>query len=159
MKTKSILVALIALVIIPTLAQAKSDGERPKRGGLPNLDKIFEQLDTDQSGGISEKEAKGPMAKRFNRLDADSNGEITKEELTVIGDKMRQQEKKEFGKKFEEIDRNGNGSISKDEAEPRMLKNFDKLDANGDGTLTKGELKAIAEKHKGHRKDDQAREI
>ena len=159
MKKKSILVALIALVMIPTLAQAKSDGEHPKRSGLADPEKIFEQLDTDQNGGISEKEAKGPMAKRFNRLDADSSGEITKEELTVVGDKMRQQKKKKSGKKFEEIDSNGNGSISKNEADPRMLKNFEKLDENGDGTLAKEELRAVNKKHKGKREDDQTREI
>ncbi len=170
MKTKNILLALIATAIIPAISQAKpsGDGEREGRGGeRPNPGQLIQRLDTDNSGGVSKEEAKGPLKKHFDKIDADGDGEITKKEFAKAEKKMRERRKGgDKGERFDEMDTDGNGSLSKDEAGERLLERFDEIDSNGDGEITKEELKAAAEKRKGKKgdkkgpkKDDDSREI
>ncbi|MEN8861736.1 MAG: hypothetical protein ABF315_00945 [Lentimonas sp.] len=160
MKIKTILLAIAAAAIIPAISQAKPEGER-QGGERPNPAELIKRLDTDNSGGISKEEAKGPLAKHFDKIDEDGDGEITKAEFAKASKKMRQRQKGGSPReKFDEHDADSNGSLSKDEAPERMLEHFDEIDADGNGEITKEELKAAAEARggkkggKGPKKDD-----
>ena len=50
-------------------------------GKPPSIEKIFEDLDADEDGKISEAEAKGPLKDHFDELDTDSDGSLSKEEI------------------------------------------------------------------------------
>lgn len=149
MKLKALVLATITAALIPALAQAKPDGERPEcKGEHPNPEQIFKDLDTDESGSISQDEAADAkrLAEHFDEIDADGDGEITKQEFGQHMEAMKEKHKGEHGEKFKDIDSDGNGSISKDEAEAgdakRLFEHFDHIDADGDGELSKEELRA-----------------
>jgi hypothetical protein len=47
----------------------------------PNVDEIFEQMDANSDGKLSEKEVKGPLQRDFSKVDTNDDGFITKKEL------------------------------------------------------------------------------
>lgn len=77
----------IKLVICCILYTTISFGQRPDNGNEerpnkpPSVDKIFEDLDSNNDDKISLEEAKGPLKKDFSTIDANEDGFITKEEL------------------------------------------------------------------------------
>jgi len=157
MKIQSLVIALAATLLLPAFAQAKPDGERPEtKGDRPSPQAVFEKLDADASGTLSQDEAKGPLAKNFDKIDADSDGEITRQELAKAGKAMQQRRKKDAeasGSRFQEMDADNSGTISKSEAGERLLERFDQIDENGDGELSKEEMQAAREKMRQRRKE------
>ena len=65
------------------------------QGGRPNIDQLFEQMDENNDGKLSQKEVKGPLAESFSKVDANDDGYLTKEELKNI---PRQQGQKPRGR-------------------------------------------------------------
>jgi hypothetical protein len=47
----------------------------------PSVDEIFEQMDANGDGKLSEKEVKGPLQRDFSKVDTDDDGFVTKKEL------------------------------------------------------------------------------
>ncbi|QHI38868.1 hypothetical protein IMCC3317_42680 [Kordia antarctica] len=47
----------------------------------PNVDQLFEQMDTNNDGKLSKKEVKGPLQREFSKVDTNDDGFITKKEL------------------------------------------------------------------------------
>jgi len=142
MKTKTIITLSLSALLIPFVLQAKPGGEgkRSKHGD------ILERLDTDNSGGISFDEAKGPIAENFDLIDTDNSGELTKDELREAKNKRKK------GQRLKEIDTDESGSVSLEEANAanatKLIENFDAIDSNNDGELSKEEMKAA---HKSRR--------
>lgn len=161
MKIKSILLSLAAIAMIPALAQARPSaqgqggqgGDRQGQGGQggdrPSPEAIFQKIDADGSGGISQEEAKGPLGKNFETADTDSSGEISLDEFKAAAKQARKKGKKgRGGDRFAEMDADQSGGISKEEAGERLLEHFDDIDTDGDGELTKEELKAASQKRR-----------
>ncbi|MGJ8652588.1 MAG: EF-hand domain-containing protein [Opitutaceae bacterium] len=69
-------------------AAAGQKARKNRKGGDDRGDR-FEEMDADQSGGISREEAGERLLEHFDKIDADGSGEITKEELKAAGDKRR----------------------------------------------------------------------
>lgn len=94
MKIKtSLLIALIAACIVPSISQAGDDTAKFAKG--------FAKLDADKSGSLSKEEVaknKG-LTKRFNKVDSDKSGGISLEEFTkfnverIAAKKKREAEK------------------------------------------------------------------
>jgi len=155
MNTKSLLLLVLSSSIMTFAAQAQSDGEpRENKGKRPSPQELFQRLDTDESGTLSQEEVKGPLAEHFEKIDADSDGQITPQELRAAN-KDRAKGKKggdseRRGPNLKEADTNEDGALSKEEATAagldRLLEHFDEIDADGDGIITKDEMKAM---HKG----------
>lgn len=55
--------------------------QQGRQGQRPSTEQIFADLDGDEDGKISKKEAKGPLKQHFDKIDTDEDGFITKEEL------------------------------------------------------------------------------
>ena len=80
-----------------------SKSEKPQRGGgmasggPERVERMFEALDVDGNGKISEGEARGPMKERFAMIDADGDGGISKDELVKVGRKLAERGRKSPG--------------------------------------------------------------
>ncbi len=59
----------------------EENNEKEKRKGPPSIEQIFKDLDKDEDGKISLKEAKGRLKKDFKKVDLNEDCFITKEEL------------------------------------------------------------------------------
>ena len=59
-------------------AQSQQNGQRKEP---PTIDQIFEQMDKDEDGQLSEDEVKGPLKNDFAKIDADENGLLSREEV------------------------------------------------------------------------------
>ena len=55
--------------------------QQGRQGQRRSTEQIFADLDGDEDGKISKKEAKGPLKQHFDKIDTDEDGFITKEEL------------------------------------------------------------------------------
>lgn len=79
--TKKVIGVLgLSLLISSTaFAQTGGKGERPQ--GPPSVKQILKDLDANEDGKISLKEAKGPLRKDFKKIDTNEDGFISKEEL------------------------------------------------------------------------------
>lgn len=49
--------------------------------GPPTIKQIFKDLDTNEDGKISLKEAKGPLKTNFKKIDTNEDGFISKKEM------------------------------------------------------------------------------
>jgi len=76
-KKETFLLTLALLITTISFSQ-KSDSNRGER---PTTDQVFEQMDANKDGKLSESEVKGPLKKGFSTIDSNSDGFITKEEL------------------------------------------------------------------------------
>jgi hypothetical protein len=61
--------------------QRENGGEQRRQGERPNIDQLFEQMDENNDGKLSQKEVKGPLAQNFSKVDTNDDGYLTKEEL------------------------------------------------------------------------------
>ena len=60
-------------------AQIGNQGERPQ--GPPSVKQIMKDLDTNEDGKISLKEAKGPLKNDFKKIDINEDGFLSKKEI------------------------------------------------------------------------------
>ncbi len=79
---------LIVLMVSSFVSSCKSTNETTNsnaRGkgnqGSPNIDQIFETMDVDKDGKLSETEVKGPLKNDFSKIDTNSDGFLSKEEI------------------------------------------------------------------------------
>ncbi|WP_334057403.1 EF-hand domain-containing protein [Polaribacter sp. P097] len=79
MKKSILTILIVALGVLKTSGQENRENE--KRQGPPTIKKIFKDLDTNEDGKISLKEAKGPLKQDFKKIDTNKDGFISKEEL------------------------------------------------------------------------------
>ncbi|MBU2997091.1 EF-hand domain-containing protein [Cellulophaga baltica] len=59
--------------------------DRPGPGegqGRPTIEEMFDEMDTDDNGKLSESEVKGPLADDFSSIDNNGDGFLSEEELT-----------------------------------------------------------------------------
>lgn len=81
-KLKNRIIAVLGLTLLTTVsafAQQGNNQERPK--GPPSVKQIIKDLDTNEDGKISLKEAKGPLKKDFKKIDTNEDGFLSKKEL------------------------------------------------------------------------------
>ena len=81
MKTKAVLMGVIAIVFMTLSCNAQNSNSRQRDQGPPSVDEIFEKMDEDEDDFLSEKEVKGPLKDMFEEIDEDENGLLSKEEV------------------------------------------------------------------------------
>lgn len=131
--------ALSGLIAIGGVAaSAKTDGEDHRKGPM------FETIDANGDGAVTQEEMSAHDAARFAMADADGDGFLTANEmLKVRGGKRAEKMLKKF-------DKDGNGELDESELEAaaehrggkRAAKMMEHLDANGDGKLALSEMTA-----------------
>lgn len=80
----SLVLALVFFASCKSSQQNQSRNERGSERGQqkrPTVEQLFEKMDTDKDGKLSEKEVKGPLVNDFDKIDADEDGFLSKEEI------------------------------------------------------------------------------
>lgn len=72
-------VAFSMASITVSFAQGNQEREHPRK--RPSIAQLFKDLDTNEDGKISLKEAKGPLKENFKKVDINKDGFVTKKEL------------------------------------------------------------------------------
>ena len=80
MKAKSIL-AIVVIVLFTFSCKGQQSGDRQRNQGPPSVDELFEHMDEDEDGLLSEKEVKGPLKDMFAEIDTNEDGFLSKEEV------------------------------------------------------------------------------
>ncbi|NNE77366.1 MAG: EF-hand domain-containing protein [Pricia sp.] len=80
MQTKTVksIIGTAALALFFTGFSYGQDGQRKEP---PTVDEIFEQMDKDEDGKLSEKEVNGPLKDNFSKIDTDEDGFLSAEEI------------------------------------------------------------------------------
>ncbi|SHJ06768.1 EF-hand domain-containing protein [Pseudozobellia thermophila] len=78
MTTKAILLGISASALFALSSNAQSDHRNQEP---PSVDEIFEKMDKDEDGLLSEKEVEGPLKDMFSKIDSDEDGFLSKEEV------------------------------------------------------------------------------
>ncbi len=161
------------------------DGKRhmagPARHHGPNQGqkKMFEQIDADKDGIVTQDEMKAHRGQIFDKMDRNDDGYLEGEEKRLgrqkykAKRKIHQAERKldrkqeadtdkdgkvsyaEFATKnsplFKRLDSNGDGNISAEEHDAAKRDRFKRMDVNGDGFLSADDRKAAKEKRQKER--------
>lgn len=92
---KKLLVLSAAALVFQAIPAIAADG--PAKGDRGA--KMFEKLDADKNGTISEAEFIAKSKERFAAMDANGDGQVTPEEAKAVHEKMREKFKEHKGKK------------------------------------------------------------
>ncbi|KAJ55327.1 hypothetical protein ACMU_11570 [Actibacterium mucosum KCTC 23349] len=157
MKIKTLTAIGLATVLgataLPVMA-ASGEGGKGERAA-----KMFETLDTDGSGTITQAEFEAKAAERFAEVDANGDGLLSPEEMAEASPRkgkfreggregVSDDRRAEFAARMvERKDTNGDGLLSVEEIAAREDV-FARLDTNGDGALSLEEFEAMRGKHK-----------
>jgi Ca2+-binding EF-hand superfamily protein len=125
---------------------------------------MFNQMDTNNDGKISEAEHAAGSKKMFDKMDANNDGRVTEDEMSAfkagkeeaLEERAAKDKDKDKNKdrgeemsakdKIKEIDTNGDGFLTAGEHRDGSKKMFEKMDTDKDGYLTRSEWDAGHEK-------------
>ena len=140
----STLAAAIIVGCSVSIAPMASAQDGPGRGGP-----VFEELDANGDGSITEAEMQDHRMARFAAMDSDGNGSLSAAEMTAAAE---QRKAKRAERMIERMDANDDGEVSQEElaalGEGRRGGGFSRLDADGDGSVTKAEFDAAKDKRR-----------
>lgn len=78
---KKIILSISFVVLATTITFSQEKNDNQKRQGPPSIEQLFKELDTNEDGKISLKEAKGPLKNDFKKIDTNEDGFLSKEEI------------------------------------------------------------------------------
>ena len=114
--------------------------------------RMFEAMDMDNDGVVTEREAEVLAERRFARADLDRDGFLdTAELLSAERDQQMRSRGGRGGRgqrgprDLKSSDRDGDGLLSRAEFTDRSLRAFDRLDSDADGRVTKSDLAKMQE--------------
>ena len=113
------------------------------RGAM--LIEMFDTIDADKDGKVTQDELAAHRAAEFAAADTNSDGALSAEELQAK--MMAEMLARQSARMIENMDNDGNGSLSVEEmGEGPMAGNFARIDSDNDGAISKEEAQAAAEK-------------
>lgn len=148
----------------------------PGQGASDRWEGLFERLDNDKSGDVTESEA-GQAWNMLRRSDANADGKVTRDEQAKARENMEKAMKARRAGEFSQLDKNGDGSLSFVELlgqstymprlrgekagppEPMRLKPAGRdgalraMDKNGDGKVSREEFTGPEERFKARDKN------
>ena len=104
------------------------------QAGHGHGDKMFDKLDANGDGRVTEDEMTSRHQELLANADQDGDGALTKEEM-----KAYHKAKREERRAARNPDKNDDGVIDRTEFITAAQEKFDKLDKNGDGVLSEDE--------------------
>lgn len=154
LSTASLIAALwLGTAALPAIAQGPGAGGGPGDGpgggcgGRAAL--MFQRLDTNGDGKITQDEFKAGRDARFAAMDQNGDGKVTLQEFQAAAKPGKQSPQgPRMQQMFQRADTNGDGVITRDEFDQKADLQFKRLDVNGDGVVTRDEVQQ-ARAHKG----------
>ena len=120
-------------------------GHHGARMGM-RVQKLFDEVDADKDGKITESELTQYRVARISKVDANGDGALQMDEFqTIWADVMRPR----MVDHFQFLDEDGDGTISEAEITTPLSMITGRLDRNDDGVIARDELKR---KHRGWHK-------
>jgi Ca2+-binding EF-hand superfamily protein len=120
---------------------------------------MFDTIDADQDGKVTQDELAAHRAAEFAAADTNGDGALSAEELQAH--MMEQMMARRSAQMIDNMDADGNGSLSVEEmGEGPMAGNFARIDTDNDGAISKEEAEAVSERMgkrregRGHGHDD-----
>ena len=127
---------------------------------------MFDTLDADKDGNVTQAEADAAQAARFAKADTNSDGKLDQTELLAQAEAMQAEHmaammermKTELPKRIAhmmiDLDANSDGFITIDEmGDKGMGRMFDHLDTNSDGSISQAEADTMRQQMQGHMGD------
>jgi hypothetical protein len=143
--------ALVALAILLGLALlGVALAHAGEGGGIAEA--MFDRMDANRDGVLTQDEIKAARGRLFDRMDADRDGTVTSAEMEAARETARKRGLRRFARladlragmpspaeRFEALDRNKDGKLTREEfAEASPL--FDRISQNG-GAISKAEFR------------------
>lgn len=85
----------------------------------------LDPIDTNDDGGVSQREYRTFMAESFTRIDGNGDGVLVQSEVAEVLSPEQ----------FAAVDANGDGRVSRDEFMQQVMSDFASADRGGDGHL------------------------
>ncbi len=103
------------------------------RGGSEMMMQVFQRMDADDDGKITQEEVDAFRAAQVTAADASGDGALSIEEFDTA---YRDLTRSKMVRAFQRLDVDGDGIISADEMDNRFGSFVEKMDRNGDGALS-----------------------
>ncbi|WP_309665721.1 hypothetical protein [Tabrizicola sp.] len=133
MHRRPLSLACLTVILLAPMAEAQQDGI---------TDFMFQRLDSDASGDISQAEIAAAKERQFAGADSDSDGRVTEAELAAVRERLARFARiggDVLSERAMRLDRDGDRAVSLAEytaASPF----FALVDVDGDGALSRAEL-------------------
>ena len=98
---------------------------------------MFQEMDANKDGKVTQAEIDAFEAARAAEIDADHDGKITADEIQAFREKERA---KRQAAMLARMDSNGDGSVSVQEYEAAQTWRLARMDRNGDGTIDEQDM-------------------
>ncbi len=138
--------AAAIVLLSATIGSAAFADRGPRGGDGPGemMLQMFDTIDADKDGKITEAEIEAYRAAEFKAADTNSDGVLSADELAQKQiAQMTARAANRAARMIEELDDNGDGSLSADEMNPNMRERlFSRIDTDGDGAVSKDEAEA-----------------
>lgn len=143
--------ALVGAVLATGALAQQGPGGNEGRGAM--LLEMFDGIDTDNDGKLTEAELEAHRTAMFTASDANADGMLNADELAARQlARFTETLAERTAKMIENRDNNGDGSLSLAEMEEGPgMRNFARIDTDNDGAISKEEAQAAGD-HMGKRK-------
>ncbi len=141
--TSLTLAALVAAGLSTAVLAQEQPAPPPAGEDVPMF--LFDKIDADKDGKVTQAEIDAFKAARFAEADADKDGKLSPAELVAMREKAEAERKMQGAEKMvARIDRDGDGLLSPEEmaAGPRPKSLIERMDTDGDGAVSKAEAEA-----------------
>ncbi len=104
-----------------------------RRGGGEMFRNIFDAVDANDDGAVTQEEVDAFRAAKLAEADASGDGALSIEEFDTL---YREFTRFRMVDAFQELDADGDGVIGTEEIDGRLGRIVERMDRDGDGTLT-----------------------
>ncbi|MEM9142206.1 MAG: EF-hand domain-containing protein [Bacteroidota bacterium] len=73
--------AVMSCMLLAFSCRAQNSNNERRNHEPPSVDELFEHMDENEDGLLSEKEVKGPLQEMFSKIDTNEDGYLSKEEV------------------------------------------------------------------------------
>ncbi|MDP3261388.1 MAG: EF-hand domain-containing protein [Tabrizicola sp.] len=140
-----------AIALLSATIGSAAFAERGPRGGEgpgEMMVQMFDTIDADKDGKITEAEIEAHRAAEFTAADTNADGVLSAEELAARElVRMQARATERATRMIEEMDDNADGGLSAEELSQTVReRRFSRMDTDGDGAVSKAEAEAMMDR-------------